>query len=259
LINTSRTSESSDAIPADVSRVRVYYPYHNAEVPPRAAKDVYWYAVRPSDPLPSIAGLIDGFSLPDERSETVLLAFFAQKRDLAHRPKVHAPPAASLPPPIQNDKLQALMASLNPDVIKSLPSVGGLSPLAPIGLPAATPPLSGPSYPPHGHGSPGSGYGYAPAYGPQGSYAPSYGVQPEHHSHPRAYGHPSAGHERPAEEWHNQSGPPRDAPYRGYGAPPRSPRSVGPPRGGHRGRDRAERDNGWGSRAQGGGGGYAGY
>lgn len=251
---------------ADCSRWRVYYPYGKQGIPPRAAKDVYWQVLQPSDPLPSISGLIDGFKMPDIRSETALLGFFVRKRDTVPLPKTRViTPAQTRPspvqgsisaPPIQNDKLQALMASLNPDVLKSLagpsPPQGSVSPLASVGyIPATQPAQEHGSHPyfsqPH---SPAQGYGYPAPY-MRSDYQPSYEGQPSFPP-PHDQGPPAGTRRHSRGPWQNRPPSQTHGPtYGSYGEPQESGGRGSGSRNDMRGGN--DRDNGWNPRGSEGG------
>ncbi|WVR09371.1 hypothetical protein IAU60_006437 [Kwoniella sp. DSM 27419] len=86
-------------------RHALYRPYDNApSVPPAAAREIYLIPLRPSDPSPDLTDLLDGYSLPTRRTQSLLLALFISNK-----------PA---PPP--NHNLQALMASLNPAALQAV-------------------------------------------------------------------------------------------------------------------------------------------
>ncbi|WWC63600.1 uncharacterized protein I303_106205 [Kwoniella dejecticola CBS 10117] len=151
-------------------RHALYLPYEkHPHPPPGSAKELYMIPLRPSDPAPEFTELIDGFALPIKgRSTSVFLGVFVFNKSStpipapAPRPSTseppHPPQPAAIPPlaqipaisqpVIQNDQLQALMASLNPTAIQGL--VGGITPV-PLG--GSTPPIGGitptpqPTYP----------------------------------------------------------------------------------------------------------------
>ncbi|WWC71289.1 uncharacterized protein I206_105242 [Kwoniella pini CBS 10737] len=154
-------------------RHALYLPYGN-HPPAGAAKELYMIPLRPGDPSPEFTELIDGFSLPTTgRTTSVFLGVFVSNKLSTPTsvppppPQVSQPPSIAVPPPtvpsnpvIQNDQLQALMASLNPTAIQGL--VGGIT--TPI-LGGSTPPIGGitpyPSYPQQGY-SPYDNGGYTP-------------------------------------------------------------------------------------------------
>ncbi|ORY29695.1 hypothetical protein BCR39DRAFT_588270 [Naematelia encephala] len=238
-------------------RHALYLPYgqNSASVPPGAAKELYLVPMRPSDPSPEFTDLIDGYSLPAERTESILLGVFIANREIAPIPTVQSPVANVPPPPppplqqqqqpqpqpmLPNEKLQALMASLNPAALQSA-LAGSASPVTQGGTtPLAQPPIVYPAqaYPP-------SGYTPQPPYPP---YPPSV-------SHP--YADAPAGY-APPQHYRQDSYEARGARY--DNEPPmrrrndreRSPERRGGGGGGGRGRDfNKQRDSGWGSRGRG--------
>ena len=114
------------------SRHGIYLPFGNTRVPPNAAKELYLVPLRPSDPSPDFTDLIDGYSLPSTRTSHIFLGVFivskelpgmsptrSQTSSIAPLPVV-PPPTAPTPTAIQNDKLKALMASLNPATLQGV-------------------------------------------------------------------------------------------------------------------------------------------
>ncbi|WVQ68540.1 uncharacterized protein L199_006749 [Kwoniella botswanensis] len=223
-----------------ISRDRhaIYLPY-GSHPPQGAAKELYLIPLRPQDDSPEFTELIDGYSLPKKgRSTSVFLGIFIcnksstptpspipQTTARPSQPQPQLPPqpqpqstpglaSGSGVPVIQNDQLQALMASLNPTALQSL--VGGITP-TPIPTGGSTPPIIAGGTTPTQY--PVSQYPYQNLY-PQQQQQQGYSPYP-----------PSSGGYTPQPP----SGPPRDW------------RDREREREGGSGRDPRKRDNGWGN------------
>nr|XP_019044990.1 hypothetical protein I302_06906 [Kwoniella bestiolae CBS 10118]OCF23920.1 hypothetical protein I302_06906 [Kwoniella bestiolae CBS 10118] len=217
-----------------ISRDRhaIYLPY-GSHPPSGAAKELYLIPLRPQDPSPEFTELIDGYSLPSKgRSTSVFLGIFICIKMTTPTPiasqshTLQQPPSQTIPTPtaaavtttpmIQNDQLQALMASLNPATLQNL--VGGITPpMLPPG--GSTPPIGGTTPMAYVPQAPQPPQQYSP-YPQQGysPYPPSGGFTPQ----PQGY-----------------APDPREGGRRDSGGGGRDPRR----------RDR-ERDNGWGNRGR---------
>ena len=240
------------------SRHALVHPYGMGKdtkpLQPGGAKELYLIPLRPSDTSPSFTDLIDGYSLPKERTESMFVGVFIANRPTLPPPSivphVVAPPqtmpSMSTPPvggttpqatsAIETQRLQALMASLNPQALQGL--LGGITPPGPVAQPGPTTPQPPAPYPPTTYGAPPAGYGHQPPYGAHQPYPPH---PPQGHSgHPGYPGYEDRGREYRA-DWD------RDRQYDGS-------RRPGPDRD-RRGREwENQRDNGWGSRGGRGGG-----
>ncbi|KAK6910949.1 hypothetical protein I203_104984 [Kwoniella mangroviensis CBS 8507] len=216
-----------------ISRDRhaIYLPY-GSHPPQGAAKELYLIPLRPQDDSPEFTELIDGYSLPKKgRSTSVFLGIFIFNKSSTPTPAPAARPPQPQPQPqstpssasglgvpvIQNDQLQALMASLNPTALQSL--VGGITP-TPIPTGGSTPPIVAGGTMPTQY--PVSQYPYQNQY-PQQQQQQGYLPYP-----------PSSGGYTPQPP----SGPTRD--WRD--------REREREREGGSGRDPRKRDNGWGNR-----------
>jgi len=224
------------------SRHGIYLPFGNGRVPPGAAKEVYLVPLRPSDPSPDFTDLIDGYNLPSTRPFHMFLGVFIITKEtttmspsVSQNSSIMPAPVRFNPPPmptaamIENDKLKALMASLNPSALQSI--------LTPVGasIPAPTPPIM-------------TSAQYQPTIYP--SYTPPILPQPSQ-AYNTPYRTPNPRGGSPHQQQGSWDARSRDERSR---SPDRSGRgSFG--RGGGSGRMR-ESDNGWASRGRGSSGRY---
>ncbi|ORX38275.1 hypothetical protein BD324DRAFT_346512 [Kockovaella imperatae] len=206
-------------------------------VPPGGARELYLIPLRPSDPSPSFTDLIDGYALPKEgRTESLFVGVFITNRTPtpmpAPPPKNSAPiqvqrptPPVNVPAPplpsIETQKLQALMASLNPQALQGV--LGGITPPGSQGSSTPQPSYSGPH--PSYYGQPDE-----PRYGQPGQYPP-------YHSEYNA--RDGLGAYQGYDERHNPYDAGRSGDSRG-----------GDRRGPSDWERERERDQGWGSRGQ---------